>query len=117
MGKEQIAIETVDHYAAAHGLRHIDILKMDVQGWETEVLRGASSMLEDNRIRFVYAEVGFSRIDRDMQHFSELNDFLEERGFRLCGFYSPFRWGAHKAFLGFANALYVNPEFSTPQDS
>ena len=112
LGKtEKVSIESLDNFCSSRAIDRVDILKMDVQGWELEVLKGAESFIQSKKIRFVYAEVGFRRSDSDMQHFSELNDFLEKKGFWLCGFYEPFRWGANKQYLGFANALYLNPDF------
>jgi hypothetical protein len=81
---------------------------MDVQGHELEVLRGAKSLLDAKRIRFIYSEVTFRRDDVEMQHFGQLNDFLEQHDFFLCGFYEPSRWGPCKRTLGFCNALYQN---------
>ena len=94
-------------FCARNAIDGIDILKMDVQGWELELLQGAEGLLRDRRIRFIYSEVGFRRDSSDMQHFCSLNDVLEQRGYWLCGFYQPFRWGADKRYLGFSNALYT----------
>jgi FkbM family methyltransferase len=111
IGEEKIILETIDRFSIAENIRYIDFLKMDVQGWEMEVLLGAETLLRDKRIHFIYTEVGFRRGDRDMQHFSEINDYLEKQGFWLCGFYDQFRWGDKKEYLGFANALYIQPDF------
>ena len=105
--KEEIVIETLDRFSEVNSIDHIDVLKMDVQGWELEVLRGAQRMIARQRIRFILAEVGFRRGDSDMQYFEDLNSFLESRGCWLCGFYDQFRWGPTKQFVGFANALYA----------
>ena len=112
IGEEIITIDTVDEFTENRNITHIDFLKMDVQGWEMEVLMGAEALLREKRVRFIYTEVGFRRADRDMQHFCEINDYLESKGFWFCGFYSQFRWGDNKKFLGFANALYIQPDFN-----
>ena len=107
---ETVHIETLDSVCDSENIPAIDILKMDVQGWELEVLRGASTMLSGRKIRFIFSEVAFRRADDDMQQFTGLNEFLETAGFWFCGFYNPFRWGARKEFVGFANALYMDPD-------
>jgi FkbM family methyltransferase len=107
---EELRIETIDLFCAENSVESIDILKMDVQGWEIEVLKGSEKMLSENRIRFIYSEVGFRKSDADMQNFGQFNDFMEDRGYWFCGFYDHFRWGDKKQFLGFSNALYLNPK-------
>lgn len=109
---EEVDILTLDGFCSARNIPHLNILKMDVQGWELKVLRGSSELIKTNRIRFVYSEVGFNASEADLQHFSELNEFMEGNGFKLSGFYEPFRFGGHREYLGFCNVLYVNPSFA-----
>lgn len=111
-GTETIHCTTLDNFCSAHSVMRIDILKMDVQGYEMKVLDGASDMLACKAIRFVFSEVGFTREDIDMQNFSDLHARMLSLGFRFSGFYDFFRWGDQKQFLGFANALYMNPAFA-----
>jgi FkbM family methyltransferase len=110
---ELVAVSTVDLICSERGITSIDVLKMDVQGWELEVLRGASGMLANNRVRFVFAEVGFRRNDVEMAMFGDLDAALSQYGFLFCGFYDLFRYGAAKEFTLFANVLYLNPKFSS----
>jgi FkbM family methyltransferase len=109
---ETVQVMTIDQFCRNADLAHIDLLKIDVQGWEVSVLSGASSMLSRNKVHFVLSEVAFRRADADMQHVGELSDFMESNGFWLCGFYDPFRWGKNKQFFGFTNALYLNQNFN-----
>ncbi len=108
---ETVTVETIDNFCRDHAIDRIDILKMDVQGWELEALRGADIMLSRDAVQFVMAEVAFRRSEPDMQHFAELNDFMQARKFNLCGFYDTYRYGPAKQFVGFSNALYINTHF------
>ncbi|MDI1286243.1 MAG: FkbM family methyltransferase [Reyranella sp.] len=107
---EAVQVTTVDSFCAEQEIDAIDILKMDVQGWEIEVLRGASRMMKANRVRFVFSEVAFSREAPDMVQFVDLHKILEEKRFRFCGLYDNYRW-RNGAVVHFANALYVDPDF------
>ncbi len=110
ISEEEVEIDTVDNFCSTEGISRIDVLKMDVQGWELEVLGGAAKMLASCSIHFVYAETAFRRTDNEMQHFAEFNDFLENHGFWLCGFYDSWRWGEQRQYLGFSNPLYIRPD-------
>jgi FkbM family methyltransferase len=110
VGVEVVEVGTVDQFCADHAIPEIGLLKLDVQGWEREVLDGARRMLSSKSIRFIFAEVGFRQRDTDMQAFAPLNDHLDALGYEFCGLYDSFRWNETKSFVGFANALYALPQ-------
>jgi len=63
-----------------------DLLKMDVQGYEHEVLKGATSTLQS--IRVLLAEVNLLDIHESVPLFGELIEWLGQRGFLaydICG--------------------------------
>jgi FkbM family methyltransferase len=103
-------VATVDAIVGAHGISHVDILKLDVQGWEMEVMKGATDLIANHNLIFVFAEVAFRSDQNEMQQFGGLHSHLEKCGFVLCGFYDLMRYGPRKEFVLFANALYIHPE-------
>lgn len=54
----EIPLETLDGYAERNGIEQIDLLKIDVEGHELSVLRGATRMLAEGRIRMIQMEYG-----------------------------------------------------------
>ncbi|MEI7873600.1 MAG: FkbM family methyltransferase [Alphaproteobacteria bacterium] len=102
-------VATIDDIVAAEDISHLDLLKIDVQGWEMEVLRGAGKLIAEHNLIFIYTEVAFRSDATEMQQFGELHDHLERNGFALCGFYEGMKFGPRKEFLGFSNALYIHP--------
>lgn len=60
---DTISVDTMDRFCAEHALTRIDVLKLDVEGHEWSVLKGASSMLQNDSIRFIQFEFGGSNID------------------------------------------------------
>jgi FkbM family methyltransferase len=104
---QTIAITTIDQFCVEQSLSLIDILKIDVQGYETYVIEGASEAIAAGRVRFIFAEVAFSRSDTDMQHIGDFSDLMEKHGFRFCGLYEQYRSGPRKQYVWFGNALYV----------
>lgn len=105
-GTEEVEISTVDVFCAAQGISRIDALKIDAQGSDLDVLRGAEAMLADGRIGSVYVEAGFSSHKADLQPFAPLDAHLTARGFTLAGLYEQFWLGPA---LSSFNALYVHP--------
>jgi FkbM family methyltransferase len=60
---EEIKKTTLDEYTAKNNINVIDLLKIDVEGHELDVLKGAGSNLKDNRIRCIQFEFGGCNID------------------------------------------------------
>jgi len=60
---ETVRIETVDSYCEEHGIHEIDLLKIDVEGHELDVLKGAVGMLGAGKIRALTFEFGGCDID------------------------------------------------------
>lgn len=55
---ETIQLKTIDGFCAAQGITAIDFIKIDVEGHELFVLKGAQQMLESKSIRFIQFEFG-----------------------------------------------------------
>ncbi len=64
-------------------IEQVDLLKLDLQGAERLVLTGAEPIL--SKMRVIYAEAFFEPLYQEAWLFSDLNRFLVERGFKLCG--------------------------------
>jgi FkbM family methyltransferase len=61
--RETVCIDTLDNYCRSHGIAHVDLLKIDVEGHEMDVLNGAAELFRKNAIRFVTFEFGGCSID------------------------------------------------------
>ena len=53
----KVPVTTIDSVAAELGVDRIDILKIDVEGSDINVIRGAKRLLEQEKIRFIISEV------------------------------------------------------------
>ena len=55
--KIDVEVDTVDRYCTANGIERIDFLKIDVEGFEEEVLKGATTMLKNQQVGLVLFEL------------------------------------------------------------
>jgi FkbM family methyltransferase len=60
---EQVSLTTVDSVVADRGVTSIDLLKIDVEGHELAVLRGAAKSMASGTIKLVQFEFGGTHLD------------------------------------------------------
>jgi FkbM family methyltransferase len=70
----------------ASRLRKPILLKLDVQGGEIEVLKGAGTALAE--IEFIYCEASFVRLYEAQPLIGQITDFLRSFGFSLSGVFN-----------------------------
>lgn len=80
--KETVRIDTIDNYCAANRIEEIDFLKIDAEGHDFEVLKGASKMLKDGKIKIIQFEYGGTYIDAGI-FLKDIFKFFEELNYRI----------------------------------
>ncbi len=108
VSRNEIETDTVDDYCRRSGIDQIDILKVDTQGFDYEVLKGATAMMGRHRIHLTYMEIIFSAMYDGLPRFDEVYGFLVEHGMSLVSLYTP-HFQHNRA--GWSNALFVDPSF------
>jgi FkbM family methyltransferase len=81
-----VAVETVDSYCRLRDLRRIDLLKVDAQGYDLSVLRGARAMLADRRIRLFCCEANFEDLYESQAGLGEVLSFADDVGYRVLSY-------------------------------
>jgi FkbM family methyltransferase len=107
--RTELRLDTIDEYCARVDVKHIDVLKSDTQGFELEILRGASGMIERRRIHLIYLEIIFSAMYKGLPGADEIFKFLFERGFRVVSFYEMHH---RNGLLSWTDVLFVDPAYS-----
>jgi FkbM family methyltransferase len=77
-----VTVTTMDSFVAEHALARVDLVKIDVEGFEMNVLRGARETLERFRPR-LFIEVSDGNLRQQNSSANELLDFLERLGYGL----------------------------------
>ena len=88
VAKMKCNFETIDGYLDRKGIQQIDLLKMDVQGAEYKVLKGAEMSLRTDRIRNVYMEIITGETYSGQLRFVDYLSLMDSYGFRLQGLYN-----------------------------
>ena len=80
---ETISLIRLDEYIEQYQIRHIDFLKMDIEGHELFGIRGLGKFLSGNFITAIQFEYGGANLDSKTT-LQELYRILEQAGFVLC---------------------------------
>ena len=95
---------TVDVLLAKRGVAAVDFIKLDAQGFELEILKGAAQALA--RVQAVYTEVSLIPFNEGGPLAAEVVKFFEESGFQLADICSDMR---REDQVPAANRLFVRP--------
>ncbi len=85
VGLEKVRVETLDRVIDVARLPRPVLLKIDVQGFELELLKGAESSLAS--IDHVYSELSFLPFYAGQPLAPEVVRWLSDRGFNMAGVY------------------------------
>jgi len=82
IGSANVMVSTLDEYCRARSITHIDLLKIDVEGWEYHVLQGGKELFGNNGVDYVQFE--FSGASREARVFlKDFMDFFGSNGYDL----------------------------------
>lgn len=84
--EEVVELSTVDRYSAVNNIKRIDLMKIDVEGHEYAVLKGASRMMSERRIPRIQFEYGSANIHSRV-FFKDLFNLLNGHGYRIYKLY------------------------------
>jgi FkbM family methyltransferase len=103
--KSMVEIKTLDDFVEETGTTQIDLLKTDTEGFDINVLKGATKMLEYNKIKFIYIEAGFYTTNKRNTNLDEIMSFLLDYNFTLFALYEVSKGGSHMVN---GNALFAH---------
>ena len=104
---QEVKLITLDDFINdQEGIEKIDILKIDVEGFECDVLKGAQRTLESGKILYIYIETTFREEDPHHTQFFQIQEILKKYKFNLMGLYDVLPYWAGGNAIPFCNALF-----------
>lgn len=97
---------------------HINLLKVDVEGYEAQVLRGAEEAIKRQSIDLIYLEVGLNVAGTQQTYFGSLDQLLQGYGYRVFKIYEQKNeWVSDSPFLRRCNVAYMSEKFANKNPS
>lgn len=105
---ERVLATTLDEVCRDQRLLSINYLKIDTEGSDLDVLRGASNLLATESIDVIEVEAGMNPENALHVPFETLKSYLERRGYRLFGLYEQTNeWPTMSPQLRRCNAVFL----------
>ncbi len=99
-----VRLETLDNIVEQNNIPQIDFIKLDLQGYELQALKGAKNTFKSAKL--IYVEFNFQERYEGCSMFYDISKYLYEAGFILYRLYEVYGYdnGAWKL----ADALFIN---------
>ena len=81
-----ISVDRLENFISIKDITYPSLLKIDVQGFELEVLLGSENILHS--FDYIYCECSFIELYKGQPLVYEIVDFLRQSGFHLDGIYN-----------------------------
>ncbi len=86
-----VQTQTLDNFCLEKKINNIDVLKIDTEGNELNVLKGAKNLLEQNKINIIYTEISetkknFAEKEKNIINFLNSYDFELKKKYKIKSF-------------------------------
>lgn len=108
-GNIPVEITTLDKVMNKIGLNHVDYLKIDTEGFDLDVLRGATESLSASAFDLIEVECGMNKNNTYHVRFDIIKNFLEAYGYLIFRFYDQAsEWPTGAPNLRRANVVFLS---------
>ena len=84
-----VQVDTLDHFCTTNKINKINLLKVDTEGYEMKVLRGAEQLLSSDCIDYILIECDFfKRRGEPHGDFVEILNYLQNYRYNVVAFYT-----------------------------
>jgi FkbM family methyltransferase len=106
---ESVSLETLAGFCHSRDIAHIDYLKIDTEGGDLDVLKGAAQLLDKQEIDMIEVEAGVNR--RNLKHvpLDDFVQFFEPKCYFLFGVYDQVEeWPTNQRNLRRVNPVFIS---------
>jgi FkbM family methyltransferase len=110
----KVEVTTIDEFSQEHNIVHIDFLKIDAEGHELQVLKGAEKMIKNNSIGIIQIEFNEMNVVSRVFFRDFVNLLVEYIPFRLLP-YGAMRLKSNplrSEIFAFQNLVFINKKIS-----
>ena len=112
-GTFEVESTTLDALARTFAAPRISLLKIDVEGYEPQVLAGAAGLLAARAIDMIYVEAGMNPDGRQQAYYRDIEDLLRGHGYRLFRIYEQMHeWLDDSPLLRRVNLAFMSADFA-----
>lgn len=109
----EVVMQTLDAFCDENRIDRISYLKIDTEGYDLNVLKGAKKIMEGQTADFIEVEAGMN--PRNIYHVPlfDMKIFLEDRGYLMFGMYDQtLEWIEKKPYLRRCNAVFISSKLA-----
>jgi FkbM family methyltransferase len=87
VSKEEVQIKSIDSFCSSKRIESVDFLKIDTEGNDLEVIKGAEKMIKNKNIKLIQAELAANPTNGLHADFENVKSYMRERGYMLFSIY------------------------------
>ena len=103
----EVDIVKIDDVMKTHRIDHIDVLKLDIEGFEIEAMKGISNL--KHKISLIFAEVNLIPTYQGQPLIDEVIAYARSQGFHILNLYGLNETKYHQAQI--TNVLFISDDF------
>lgn len=107
-GAEEVEVISLSDFLLNEKVPAVDILKLDLQGYELQALKGMAEFIDS--VKLIFVEVQFLAIYQGTPLFSEVEAYLRSKGFMFYQFFGLSRSPKDGRLL-YGDALFFNRKY------
>ncbi|MGV0795030.1 FkbM family methyltransferase [Mycolicibacterium sp. XJ1819] len=112
-GTETVVTTTASEFCSEHNIDTVNLMKVDTEGYDLEVLKGAEDLIKEHRIDLIQVEAGMNPENDFHVPYADFVGYLEGFGYRLLGIYDQsHEWPNQAPNLRRANIAFMSEKLN-----